>query len=309
MKSLFALSLLLASLVSAADESAAVAKARAANSPVQRQAVLAEFANATDDATRSALIAAAREHATDFLLTVLVAPNAPALTAFATSLLPGVTPDRATQLVQACANAPLAANPIKAVILRGLSQMPGVPPFVDVPTTRLLQRLLQNPDTVAATLPLVARWDRTGALTNSAEPAIRQMLRDLVDRAQTDARRLDLATSLLALLKSRPDALRTIGELLADPIASPTLKSSLLTALGDAPGADTTELLIATLAQSKSPVAFEQLLRRPESSRVLLAAVDAGKISVADLGADNVARLRASASNSPTAKTPTALPR
>jgi len=266
--------------------------ARGATSPAQRQAVLAEFASATDDWTRSALVAAASEHAVDYLSLALAAPNAPALASFVSALLPAIAVDRAPQLVQACANAPATAGPLKSVVLRGLAQLNTAPAYLDAPTTRLLQRLLTNPETFAAAVPLIARWDRTGTLVAAAEPVLRQMMRDLLDRGQTDARRAEIAASLLTLPKSRPEALREIGGLFVDPAASPALKDALAAVLGDAPGTDTTAVLVQTFTRTKSAAAFDQLLRRPDSSLGLLAALQAGKVNLADLGPGNLARLR-----------------
>jgi putative membrane-bound dehydrogenase-like protein len=266
--------------------------ARAASSPAQRQAVLAQFSQATDDWTRSALIAAAAEHAPEYITLALAAPNAAALAPFVSALVPAVPLDRAPQLVQACANAPIGATALKTAILRGLAQLGSAPAYLDAPTTRLLQRLLASPDTVTAALPLVARWDRTGALANSADPVIRQMMRDLVDQAQTDTRRGEIAASLLTLPKSRPEALKAISELLVDSLTSAPLRAALITALGGTFGPDIDAVLIATLVPTKSPAIFEQILKRPESSLALLAALKIGQVKPADVGPGNLARLR-----------------
>ncbi len=266
--------------------------ARAASTPAQRQAVLADFIAARDDWMRSALIAAAAAQATDYLALALTAPNPAALVPFATALAPSVPLDRATSLVAACANAPLAAAPLKSAILRGLAQLNGAPAYLDATTTRLIQRLLSSSDTVAATLPLIATWDRTGTLATAAEPVTRQMLRDLVDRAQTDTRRGELAASLLTLPKTRPEALKAIAELLPDATTSEALRTGLVAALGSATGPEIDRVLINAFKAGKSPAVFEQILRRPESTLAFLAALKAGQLAAADVGPANLARLR-----------------
>ncbi|MBI5688761.1 MAG: ThuA domain-containing protein [Verrucomicrobia bacterium] len=266
--------------------------ARAATTPAQRQAVLADFAAASDDWMRSALVAAAADRAADYLSLALVAPNPVALVPFATALAPSIPLDRATSLLQACANAPLASAPLKAAILRGLSQLSGAPAYLDATTTRLIQRLLAAPDTVAATLPLVAKWDRTGTLVTAAEPFTRQMLRDLVDRAQTDTRRMELAASLLAFPKTRAEGLKAITGLLGENVTSEALRQGLVAALGGAPGQDTDAALVAAFKATKLPAVFEQIAKRPESALALLAALRKGDIASGDVGPTNLARLR-----------------
>jgi putative membrane-bound dehydrogenase-like protein len=266
--------------------------AKNATTLAQRQAVLVEFTQATDDWTRSALIAAASEHAADYVAIALTAPNPVVLSTFVAAILPAVSLDRAAALVQACANAPLIAAPLKAAVLRGLAKINGAPAYLDAPTSRLLQRLLTSPDTVAATIPLVAKWDRTGALIKGAEPIVRQLQRDLLDRAQTDARRGEIGASLLSLPSSRAEALRSIAELLVDPVVSPALRTTLTAALGEASGPDVDAVLVASLVPTKSPAIFEAILKRPDSSLALLAAIKAKKVSPADVGPANLARLR-----------------
>ena len=266
--------------------------ALAATTPDQRNAVLAEYARATDDWTRSALIAAAADHAVDYLTLALNAPNSAALASFVTALAPGIPVARATALVQAAANAPAANAPVKIALLRGLAQQENTPAVIDAATGRLLQRLLGDSATVAATLQLVAKWDRTGQLATAAEPVVRQMQRDLVDRAQPDARRAEIATSLLSLKQSRPPALAAVAELLKEPGTSSALRGALTAALGAAPGKDADAVLIDAFKATQSPTVFEQIIRRPESAQALLEALRSGAVTPKEVGPGNLARLR-----------------
>ncbi len=268
------------------------AAANAAATPAQRQAVLAEYAAAGDDWTRSALIAAASAQAPDYLALALNAPNSAALASFVAALAPSVPADRAPALVQAAANAPAAAAPVKVALLRGLASQEAVPAVVDAATSRLLQRLLADSATVAAALQLVAKWDRTGQLAAAAEPVVRQMQRDLVDRAQPDARRAELAASLLSLTSSRQPALAAVADLLREPGTSPALRSALTAALGAAPGKDADAVLVAAFKATQSPTVFEQIIRRPEASHALLEALRSGNLTTKEVGPGNLARLR-----------------
>jgi uncharacterized protein len=264
--------------------------ALAARTLAQRQAILAEFAGASDNWTKSALIAAAKEHAADYITAALSAPNAGTLLPFVTAVLPGVTTEAAPALLQACATS-AAPTALKVAVLRGLGGLKA-PPYVDAGSLRLLQQLLQSRETAAAALPLVLTWDRANALAAVNDQVVRQLTHDLADPMTSDARRAEIAASLLALPKNRADALDTISTLLADAGTSDALKTALLGALGDVAGTDVTDVLIATLAKTKSPHVFEVLIRRPEPALALLAALKSGRISAGDLGPANLARLR-----------------
>jgi putative membrane-bound dehydrogenase-like protein len=266
--------------------------ARAATTPAQREAVLADFAAAQDDWMRSALIAAASERAADYVTLALASPQAGSLNAFVTALMPSVPADRAVSLVQAVANAAPGAAAAKSAVLRGLAKLEGNPPFLDDTSRRLLERLLQSPDTVVGALPLVAKWDKTNALAAAAEPVTRQMLRDLVDRTQPEARRAELAASLLTLPKTRPEALTAIADLLQEPATAATLRAGLTAALGDFPGKDADAVLIAAFKANRSPTVFEQIIRRNEASLALIDALRQGTLRASDVGPGNLARLR-----------------
>ena len=62
--------------------------------------------------------------------------------------------------------------------------------------------------------------------------------------------------------------------------------------LGNAPGADIDSALIGVLARTASTPVFDQIMKRPESTLALLDAMKAGRITLAQLGPGNVARLR-----------------
>jgi putative heme-binding domain-containing protein len=118
------------------------------------------------------------------------------------------------------------------------------------------------------------------------------MFADLSATGTADARRSELAASLLSLPAQRAAALAKISALLADPAASASLKGQLVVALGDTPGADTAAALIASFTQSKSPATFDAILRRAEPSLALLSALRVGRVAIADLSTAQLARLR-----------------
>jgi hypothetical protein len=80
--------------------------------------------------------------------------------------------------------------------------------------------------------------------------------------------------------------------MLADPKVSDTLRTRLVATLGEYPGADADDVLVATVARTMSAPVFEQILRRPEASMALLSAMKKGSVTPAMLGPANVSRLR-----------------
>jgi putative membrane-bound dehydrogenase-like protein len=273
--------------------SSAVARyeaARSAATPAQRAVILADYAAATDDWTRSALIAAASEHSAEYVGDALAAKNSDALTPLVAALLPSISPASAPQLLAAAAAA--KGSPLALTVLRGLAALTGDLPALDTTSAATLKSLLETSATAAATLQLATKWDRAGTLTATTNAVIAQMFTDLGAPGTADAQRAVLATSLLSLKSQRATALAKISALLADASGSAALKVQLTTALGDTPGADTAEALVKTLAQSQSPEAFDALLRRPESALALLSALRTHRVAITDLSTGQLARLR-----------------
>jgi putative membrane-bound dehydrogenase-like protein len=265
------------------------AAARAASTPAQRQAILAEFAQATDDWTRSALAAGATDQAADYLAEALKGSHGAALGNFVAAVAPSVPPATAARLIQAAAATP---GPIAAGLLRGLVGLADKLPALDPATTAALRKLIDAPDTTASALLLTARTDKSGALTASMTQASQRLLADFAAPTTPNERRAEIALSLLALPQTRADALARIGALLADPATPDAIKTPLLATIGDLPGPESAEVLITAFVQSKSPLIFEQILKFPTTARALIAAVKENRLSPSAIGPANIARLR-----------------
>ena len=265
------------------------AAARAATTPAQRQAILTEYAQATDDWTRSALAAGAAERPTEFLTEALANPQRPALASFIVAVAPSVPPASAARLIQAAAATP---GPLAASLLRGLVELGDKLPALDAATSAAVQKLIAAPDTTAPALLLAAKTDKSGALAATMQDAVRRLLADFANPATPNDRRAQIVLSLLALPQSRADALTKIGAMLTDPAAPDAIKSSLLATVGDLPGPESAEVLITAFVQSKSPLIFEQILKYPLTARALIAAVKDNRISPSAIGPGNIARLR-----------------
>ena len=263
--------------------------ARNASTPAQRQAVLAAFVAATDDWTKSALIAAAKENAVEYIAEALASKDRGALGVFVAALAPAVSPSSASRLIQAAAKSP---SPIGASLLRGLVALGDKLPALDAATSTALQKLIAAPETTAPALLLAGKTDKTGALSDTATQAVRLLLADFSDAKTSPERRAEIGLSLLALPQHYKDALAKIGTLLVDPAVPDAIKSNLLTTVGELPGKEASDTLINAFVQSKSPLIFDQLLKYPTSARALIAAVKENRVSPTAIGPGNIARLR-----------------
>ena len=269
--------------------------ARTATTPAQRAAVLADFAAATDDWTKSALIAAASEHAADFLIDALASVATSAskppttLAPFVTALAPAVASADIARLTAAAAASP---SPLAAALLRGLAASSVTASTSEPTIATALKTLLTAPATTAAALGVAAKWDTTGALADAVATAARRVLADLANPNTSDTTRADIATALVALPAHRSTALAKIGILLSDTATSDAIKAPLIATVGELAGSEAVDVLINAFVQTKSAPIFEQILKRQESALALLAAISTNRLSPSALGPANIARLR-----------------
>ena len=267
-------------------------QAQTATTAAARKGVLDSFATSTDNWTRSALVSAATEQAPAYIAESLTYNRPQALTDFVAAVLPAALPGHAAGLLVNAAAAGPDAAVLKASVVRAIARMEGGAIALDVPTTAALQTLLDDPETRAAAVAVVAQWDKAGALSTKADTYLPALMRELGDGSISEARRIDSAGALLRVPARRAEALSAIAPMLSDASAPASLKAGLIAALGDASGADIDAVLITALSRTNSTLVFDQLLRRPASSLALLAALKEGTITAAQLGPANVARLR-----------------
>jgi putative membrane-bound dehydrogenase-like protein len=266
-------------------------QARAATTAGDRRTLLDRFATATDNWTRSAIAAAAGDRAAAYVADALAYQRPEALTELVAAIVPGSLPAEAASLLALAAGARSEAIRLKVAILQAVSQMNGTL-ALDAPTTQAVRRLLEDPGSTAAALPIVARWDTAGALRSTAETRAAALLIELRNAGTADERRAELAGSLITVKSQRAAVLSAVETLLADPQLGDALKVRLIATLGNNAGADTDAVMIGLLGRSGSAPLFDQLMRRPESSLALLTAIKAGRITPEQLGPANVARLR-----------------
>ncbi|HRE81516.1 MAG TPA: ThuA domain-containing protein [Opitutaceae bacterium] len=267
--------------------------ARAATSSTDRQALLTTFVRASESWTQSAIIAAATENASAFLTEAFRATERNGLPVFITAVTPSLKSEEIAGVLEAAAAARSeGTRPLSLALLRSLSQASTLSPSASPALMTSLQRLLEDPATAAATLPLAARWDTAGTLASLQAQVAASLVKTLADGTQPEPTRAQAAVSLLSTTKTQSSALTQISALIAAQSTTPTLRTALIAAVGDVPGQAAANTLVAAFGQAHAQAAFEQIVKRPEFALALLAAVQSGQVKVADLGPGNVARLR-----------------
>ncbi|HUR58629.1 MAG TPA: ThuA domain-containing protein, partial [Opitutaceae bacterium] len=268
--------------------------ARGAANSEQRAAVLSAYFDAKDDWTRAAMIAAATEHAAEYVELVLPAKPDAGNHRFLAALGAVVPSEVVPNLVQKVAAAP---SELGASLLRGISHGGVALPAPDSATLAAFQKLLANSATAAVALPLAIKFDRDGTLAAKISTAAAGLLASLSDPSVAAERRADIAAALVTQPQYRSEALQRIGTLLADPAGNDTTRAPLIAAVGELAGREPAGVLIAAYVQTKSSAIFEQLLKRPDSALALLAALKEGRVTPVALGTGNLARLRTHPNN------------
>jgi putative membrane-bound dehydrogenase-like protein len=263
--------------------------ARAAGSAAARSEVLAAYVAATDDWTRSALIAGAADHAAEFLTDALRRPEADALDAFVMGVAAHVPATDVPALVRAAAATP---NALGAALLRALFERTEAPPTLDADANAALQRLVAAPQTGAPALLLAARVGGGEALTEGMNQAVARLLADLNQPGTPVERQAEIVRSLLALPAHRADALIQVRPLLVGDATPAAVRARLLASLAVLPPGETTPLLVEAYGASRQPQLFDALLKSPVATRALLAAVREGKQAPTAFGPADIARLR-----------------
>ena len=267
-------------------------RSRGASTVAQRKAVLDSYVGASDDWTRSALIAAAVEHSPAFVADALAFGRPPELVTFVTAVAPSALPAEAARILEAAAAAPASAAPLKAAAARAVARMETGSVAMNAATTAAVSKLLDDPVARPFAMAIAGRWDTGGTLKANVERGAADVLKELSDPATEDDRRVDVAGSLLAVPTQRPAALQEIQRQLTAADTTLELRNRLAATVGNAGGSDADAVLIAALGRPNSAASFEQIVRRPDASRALLAALKAGTITTTTLGPVNVARLR-----------------
>lgn len=261
--------------------------------------LIAVFAAATDDWTKSAIAGvAAREPAT-FLAAAMAAPDSaplqPLITALSASLADTKNPEAVAKTVIALAAQPASADATKQSLLPTLVNAPR--PAWSLELQKALGSFLASPNTgvAVAALPLVAAWDEKRTLGAQAADVIAKISARVADPYVPEMERANLAAGLLTAraLGSEivPTSIKALGT-----IADSAAQTRLANALGDtgdgAVAAEFVALLPKTTDSALREALLNQIMRRADWSLALVTALKDKKITVAELGPVVLGRLR-----------------
>lgn len=263
--------------------------AKAAITSADRAVILTEYAQADDDWTRSAIIAAASSDHADWIIAALQSKQGDSLDTFVTALAQTAPASDAPRLTAA---ALVSSSSLTVELLSGLATLGADLPKLDTKTAKTLRELLDKPSTQTAALSLAAVWDKGGTLKTAINPVANQLLSDLGSAPWSDSQRAAAVAALLALPQTREEALAKIGSLLTDAAISSTTQKALLTAVGRLTDPAASELLVNTYVITKAPAVFEEIIQRKEFSLALLKALQESRLTPLALGPANIDRLR-----------------
>lgn len=261
----------------------------AAQGSANPQQLLKDYATAQDDWTRSALIAAASNKAPEVIAAALSLESFESLPSFVSALLPAALPANAEKLITACANADAKADAIKAAILRGIAANVNDAPAMSPALTEALKKLLAQPSLSAATLPLVTKWDKGGALAAEVKAQLDKLSSTLSDNAAPVEARVSAAKGLVAVGGASQEY---VVRALARPEVPAALQSAIVAALDESGGVEAIVPSFGTLKREQQTQAFEAILKRPEATNALLDAVKADTLKRELFAPGDVARLR-----------------
>ncbi len=207
-------------------------------------------------------------------------------------------PDRATAVVVAAADAPAKADALKAAIFDSLAKSlkpEFTPKWSETLRAAFLKALKSDNSALAASaLPLVARWDKKGALASDTKPLVQQLTSKLGDYSQPDEQRAQVASSLLGVRQLDGAILPSVTRIIGST-ASPELQKRVIEALGataDPAVGNAFANIYPKLPPDLQKAVFPQIIKRGDWSLALVNAIKGEQINLASLTPSDVHRLR-----------------
>lgn len=264
-----------------------------------RALIVEYFAKAEDDWTRSAIIAAAVDHADDVITKALAAPEG--VEELVKALMP--SSKSVEKLIVTCSNS--NADGLKKIILQGISQQAGDVPSLNPTLANALKKLLAQPALASATLPLVAKLDTKGELLNEKKAVVQGLMVLMKDLNAPAAERANAVAGLLgANEKDRGNDVIAEAAMEIDRKKEGDAKSfansrefrlEVIRLIGERQDAYVAPRLMdayVDVEPEMKAAIFEVLLKRPEWSRIVLDSVEKGQVPASDFAPGDVARLR-----------------
>ena len=296
-----------------------------ADARVQLEAIVALGSYAVDDETAAALVklypkaanawvesaiaGVASKNPMAFITAVFGSERPQEFTSFINVLASQVAraaesdPDRAAAVVMAAANTSAAADVLKVMLFETLAKSiaPEYAPKWSDSLRSGFQRLLnsQNPALAASALPLIARWDKNGAMGDQVKPLVHQLSEKLKDNTQPDEQRAQVAASLLGVRQLNSDIVPSVAKIVGSS-ASPALQKRVVESLGSTAdpqvGVRFAEVY-PNLSPEVQPLVFAQLVKRSDWSLAFVEALKNSKVALTSLTPTDVHRLRTHADN------------
>ncbi len=265
-----------------------------------RAKALKRFAEANNNWTRSAVIAAASDHPAEYIADVFASASPADYAAFTSAILPAALKsgtDAAPHLVELCANAGPKADALTVAVLEGIAHYfddPHEVPRLSPEQEAAFEKLLDNQALAPSALQVLSKWSGKGGAGTAALKAKEKAVASRLGSALSDSSaplpaRIQAAKTLIGI---GGDSIAASVKLLGDAGTPAELQSAVISALDDNGHADR---IVATIDHLKGPLlqtAFDAVIKRPEASNKLLSLIADGKINPRDLGPGNIARLR-----------------
>ncbi len=262
-------------------------------------AVVAAYVTFDDPWLQSAAVGVLMKNPVEAIASVLGQP-APEKYGSLASLLVGAIAQKgdaeaAAALVIAAAKAPASADALKVAIFETLSRdfkANAAPKFSDS-LRDAFGSALKSKGTVAAALPLVARWDKENMLAAEATRAVQGFLAKLSE-GNSDRERAQAAASLLGARRLDAQIVPAVTKLLGSS-AAPNMQVEVVQALGATADPAIGKELVAAFPRVSPQVReamFTQIARRADWSSALVDALKSGQVTLQQLGPPAVHRLR-----------------
>ncbi|MBL9117354.1 MAG: ThuA domain-containing protein [Verrucomicrobiaceae bacterium] len=249
------------------------------------EAIVTSYSSAKDDWSRSALIAAASDEAKATIQAALNSELGNEVVSLVEALLPSASKE-AAEVIALCVDGKSEA--LKIAILRGLAAQMNDQIANSKPPLAAFKKLLSGP-LAGYVLPIVSRWKNCEDLAGQVSEATQTLVKTLSNRDGSIEARIGAARALVGLGGSHA---QTGVESLADPTSPEALGSAIIAALDEAGSASALVPAMDVIKPALQQAAFEAVLKRPEATLALLAAVKAGSIDRATFAPGDVGRLR-----------------
>jgi uncharacterized protein len=255
--------------------------------------MVTRYASASDDYTKSAILGRLADYPADALEDAYLladSSNARELVAWL-GRVAAVDRSRQTVALQRLASPDAPGWERRAALetFASAAKPENAPPWS--PELRSALIFLLKSDAASAALPLAVAWDKDGALASQIKAIADNLLATLYDASASDEKRGAAAAGLIA---AKVDITPALTALLASK-ASPGLRQRVIEEIGGSAESGAGGLLVNALPALEPALqgaTLAQILKRPEWTRALLAAIKTRAVPLNLLGPVGLDRLR-----------------